>query len=557
INHELAHMWFGDLVTMAWWEGLWLNEAFATFMEMRCTDDFRPEWEVWAEFGLERSAAFTVDALSSTRPIEFEVHTPADAEGMFDVLTYEKGCSVLRMLEQYLGEETFRNGIRRYLADHAYANTVTHDLWNALEAASDAPVGRIMDAWILRGGHPVLNLDRSDDRLTLTQQRATPQGAGDTEARSWPIPARVAVGVDGGRRVLETLVEPEVGDPATLTLPDGATWVMGNASGNGFWRSHHGGPLMDELLLAVEALEPIERYLVIDDAWADLLGGRIEVERVLEVCESMAADDHPSVWRRLGGVFSGLRRIVDPARLEELQAWVRSVSAGALAAAAARAEGGDAAAQDLYAVLFGIAGVTGADPATLQAARELLAADPDDVDANLLAAATGVVAAAATGEEHRDLLSRWRSATTPQEEVRFLYALIDTPRWDDFEATLNLVLGEVRTQNAPYVLMRAMSHPTLGATAWAYVAEHWDEVTDRFPTNSLPRMLEGIRWLTDDEVADPESPTGAPGFLAAHPLESGGRLVDQSLELQAVHRAVIGRARGPLGELITGRALDG
>ena len=197
INHELAHMWFGDLVTMAWWEGLWLNEAFATFMEMRCTDDFRPEWEVWAEFGLERSAAFTVDALSTTRPIEFEVHTPADAEGMFDVLTYEKGASVLRMLEQFLGEDTFRDGIRSYLTAHSYANTVTHDLWDALESVSDAPVGRIMDAWILAGGHPVLNVERNGAELALTQQRAVPLGAGEVEDRSWPIPARVAVGANG------------------------------------------------------------------------------------------------------------------------------------------------------------------------------------------------------------------------------------------------------------------------------------------------------------------------------------------------------------------------
>ncbi|MEZ5383418.1 MAG: M1 family metallopeptidase [Microthrixaceae bacterium] len=558
INHELAHMWFGDLVTMAWWEGLWLNEAFATFMEMRCTDHFRPEWEVWAEFGLERSAAFTVDALSSTRPIEFEVHTPADAEGMFDVLTYEKGASVLRMLEQFLGEDTFRAGIRRYLAAHAHANTVTHDLWDALEAASHQPVGRIMDAWILRGGHPVLSLARTGNQLTLTQERSVPLGAGEAEERTWPIPARIAVGVEGRREVVDTLVEPDAGDgtgrATTLDLPDGAGWLMGNASGNGFWRTHHGGALMDDLLAATEVLEPIERYLVADDTWADLLAGRVEVGRVLDVCEALASDRHPAVWRRLGGMLSALRRVVDPGRLETYQAWVRALSSPALADAEHRAGGGEAAAQDAYAVLFGIAGVTGADPSTRQRARALLNEDPSAIDANLLASATGVVAAGATAEEHRDLMARWRAADNPQEEVRYLYALVDTPLWDDFEATLNLVLSEVRTQNAPYVLMRAMSHPTLGATAWDYLTGHWDEVTERFPTNSLPRMLEGIRWLTDDEAADPECPGSAPEFLRSHRLSSGNQLVDQSLELQAVHRALVGRERQALGGLIDDRA---
>ena len=555
INHELAHMWFGDLVTMAWWEGLWLNEAFATFMEMRCTDSFRPEWEVWAEFGLERSAAFTVDALSTTRPIEFEVHTPADAEGMFDVLTYEKGASVLRMLEQFLGEETFRNGIRRYLADHSYANTVTHDLWDALESVSDAPVGRIMDAWILAGGHPVLSLERAGDQLHLTQERAVPLGAGDVEDRSWPIPARIAVGSPGGRTVLDVLVEPgatadDDGGVTTVDLPPDTGWVMGNASGNGFWRTHHDPVLTDGLLASLGQLEPIERYLLIDDAWSDLLAGRTEVAHVVKVCEALADDDHPAVWRRLGGVFSGLRRVLDPAHLDAFQAWVCRLAKPALLGAAERADGGDAAAQDLHAVLFGIVGVSGADPDTHQAARDLMAADPAEVDANLLAAATGVVAAAASAEEHRDLLARWRAAANPQEEVRFLYALVDTPRWDDFEATLNLVLSEVRTQNAPYVLMRAMSHPTMGSTAWHYITEHWSEVTERFPTNSLPRMLEGIRWLTDDAVADPDAEDGAPQFLAAHPLGSGDQLVRQSLELQAVHRVLVERSRPELGGLI-------
>jgi puromycin-sensitive aminopeptidase len=118
IAHELAHMWFGDLVTMKWWNGIWLNEAFATFMELKVTDAFRPEWERWASFGLARSTAFDTDALAATRPIEYPVISPADAEGMFDVLTYEKGAAVVRMLEQYLGEDRFRAGIRKYMAAH-------------------------------------------------------------------------------------------------------------------------------------------------------------------------------------------------------------------------------------------------------------------------------------------------------------------------------------------------------------------------------------------------------------------------------------------------------
>ena len=140
VAHELAHMWFGDLVTMRWWNGIWLNEAFATFMEIAACDAYRPDWERWTSFGLERSVAFDVDALENTRSVEYEVRSPADCEGMFDVLTYQKGGALLRMLEQYLGEDRFREGVSHYLRVHSYKNTETNDLWDAIEATSGEPV---------------------------------------------------------------------------------------------------------------------------------------------------------------------------------------------------------------------------------------------------------------------------------------------------------------------------------------------------------------------------------------------------------------------------------
>ena len=172
IHHELAHMWFGDLVTMKWWNGIWLNEAFATFMENKCSEAFRPDWNVWVNFGLSRTAAFDIDALSSTRPIEFEVVSPQDAEGMFDVLTYEKGAAVLRMLEQYLGEAEFRDGIRHYLTTHQFANTETTDLWDAIEESTGEPVRQVMDTWIFQGGYPVVEVELVGPRtLRLRQER--------------------------------------------------------------------------------------------------------------------------------------------------------------------------------------------------------------------------------------------------------------------------------------------------------------------------------------------------------------------------------------------------
>ena len=208
VAHEIAHMWFGDLVTMRWWNGIWLNEAFASLMETLAMDDWRPDWELWNQFSRSRSVALEVDALSSTRAIEYPVESPDDSQDMFDVLTYTKGQSVLRMLERYLGDG-FRDGIRAYLAEHAYGNTETVDLWNAIGAASGEDVASIMEPWIFRGGFPMLDAveDGGDVRITSKRFRL---GEGSDEA-PWQVPFFVRVG-DRTDRVLlpaggTTLVE--------------------------------------------------------------------------------------------------------------------------------------------------------------------------------------------------------------------------------------------------------------------------------------------------------------------------------------------------------------
>ena len=191
-------MWFGDLVTMRWWNGIWLNEAFATFMSMLAVDAFRPDWEIWNTFTRDRTNAFEIDALETTRPIEYEVRSPDDASGMFDTLTYVKGGAVLRMLEQWLGADRFRDGIRRYLAKHAYGNTETHDLWDALEEETGEPVRRTMDAWIFQAGYPAISVARDGDRVRFTQHRYLPSRDPDDDT-TWPVPLMVRQ-VAGERR---------------------------------------------------------------------------------------------------------------------------------------------------------------------------------------------------------------------------------------------------------------------------------------------------------------------------------------------------------------------
>ena len=191
VAHEMAHMWFGDLVTMGWWEGIWLNEAFATFMEILCVDAFRPAWDRWVGFAPSREAALAIDGVHATRPIEYPVGPPKEAEGMFDLLTYEKGCAVLRMLEQYIGPEVFRDGVRTYLKAHAYANTVTTDLWDALEEASGEPVRDVMNTFILQGGHPLVSLHGDTVDQQPFSYGPVPDGIESAIGDAWNVPVAV------------------------------------------------------------------------------------------------------------------------------------------------------------------------------------------------------------------------------------------------------------------------------------------------------------------------------------------------------------------------------
>ncbi len=214
VAHEIAHMWFGDLVTMRWWNGLWLKEAFATFMANVCIDAMKPDWHVWDSFGLDRTAALETDALESTRAIEYPVRSPHDAEGMYDILTYEKGAAVLRMLEQYLGADEFRAGVRAYLSKHAYGNTENTDLWDAIEAATSEPVRRIMDAWIFQGGYPLVRAGLSPDgqSLRLSQRRFVYSDVPDTT--QWPVPLHIRQSADGRSSTTRVLLDAEQQDLA-------------------------------------------------------------------------------------------------------------------------------------------------------------------------------------------------------------------------------------------------------------------------------------------------------------------------------------------------------
>ena len=548
VAHELAHMWFGDLVTMGWWEGIWLNEAFATFMETLCVDAFRPSWDRWVGFAPSREAALAVDGVHSTRPIEYPVGPPKEAEGMFDLLTYEKGCGVLRMLEQYVGPDVFRDGVRSYLKAHAYANTVTTDLWDALEDASGQPVRDVMNTFILQGGYPLVSLTAGMLRQQPFAYGPVPEGTTSAIGSEWNVPVAVrAIPHDGepGAPVRRLLLRAE---PAPVE-EDRRGLAVVNAEGWGVFRVGYEPDHLLTLAAALSELTPLERANLLADTWATTLAGHSRLRDFLAVASRLQVQPDPAPWTPVGSAFVLTHRVARPEDEAALRAAVAAV-VGPIQ----RHLGFDARPDDgertpsLRALSINLMGTVGADAAVRAEAARRFDDSPigggsgAPIPADIETATLSVVAQLLRAADYDALLERYRSASTPQEEMRSLGALSSFPDVDLCLRTFDLAMTEVRSQNGFMVIGALLANRVGGQAVWTRLTESWEAVLDRFPKNAPPRILESIPAL----CADAAFADGVIDFLAAHPLTSGPRRVAQSAERLGVNVAFAARERPEL-----------
>ncbi|HEY3100704.1 MAG TPA: M1 family metallopeptidase [Methylomirabilota bacterium] len=544
VAHENAHMWFGDLVTMTWWNGIWLNEAFATFMEMLAVDAWKPEWQRWTTFGVSRAAALSLDGLHSTRPIEFPVTSPRDADAMFDVLTYEKGASVLRMLEQYLGAVTFREGVRDYLRTHRFANADTGDLWAALGRSAQQPIPAVMDGWIFRPGYPVVTVSRDQGgHLVLAQQRFNylraplPPATAEPE-QPWQVPVQLRV-YGGGQPIEERVLLSE--REARLRVGAGAEAVVVNAGGHGFYRVRYAPDLLDALLKRLETLAPIERFNLVNDAWALAVAGLMPLTAYLDLTARFRGERDRNVWSVLTASLYALNRIVEPGDRRRLEALVRDRAMPTFTALGWTPRAGeDELTRQLRGDLVRALGVLGNEPGVQARATELYRAylaGPATVDPNVLPALIAVLAHAGDAARYDDFLRRFRAAATPQEEQRYLYALAGFRDPALARQTLErLINGEVRTQDAPFVARGMLMSVDTREIAWDFVKTHWDTMDRLYPKHGMRRLAEGVTGL-----AAPELEADVRGFFDAKKPQFGGKVLAQYLE--QLHVAVTLRRR--------------
>ncbi len=527
IAHELSHMWFGNLVTMAWWNDLWLNESFATWMAYEILDGWQPDWRVWREFAHRREEALEQDALSTSHPIAPPIRSAQEAHENFDAITYTKGAAVLRMLERYLGSEVFREGILLYMRRHRERHASASDLWTALSEVADQPIEKILAPWTLQTGYPLVRVERDDgdgrDAIRLRQERfQAGVGKSSGERARWTIPwvGRVGRGSDGNARAIRHLVSKTrdrvSGQGAALT------WIYGNAGETGFFRVQHGAADWADLLAELACLSPLDRLLDLvaslgQDQDPDVL---FAIERVLD--------------RLLQRVTAGL----DPAVEARLRAWVVIYFGGQIDALGLEPRADDdAVARERRARAISIVGRIGTAVAvrndcatrTTRALARGLPLVPELADAQVRIAASAGDAAL-----HARFVAAARAAETPQARRRWLLALADFPSSSTLDRTFAAIddAALAPAVDRAALMIAAFARPDAAEAAWRHLMARWRTLERDWPPILLARVVAGTSAALDPSLARPLA-----AFFRAHPLAAGPRTLRQVLEELAHARA--------------------
>lgn len=550
IAHELAHMWFGDLVTMQWWEGIWLNEAFASFMEMKATDAMHPEWERWLAFaadpGAERSDALTVDALKSSRPVEFAVGAPEEADEMFDALTYGKGAAVLRMLEQFIGVEVFRDGVADYLRTHAYSNTVTADLWAALERASGMHIGEIMNTWILQAGHPRIDVSFAGNRVSLAQRpmHLTPD---DTDMSMWRVPMQIKASVGGAVTTFKLLLDTSEHE---MEFDGEVEWVIANAGGHGFYRVNYSDAALRALMTEIDHQDPLERITVLDDARALVVSGYASITSYLDLCGQFTHERQQAIWQNMIGGLRDLRQIVPDDLLPAFEERVRSLVRPQADNYGWSPKPDESDLENsLRGDLIRALGTIGSDPDTVARAKPLgrqLLADPRSIDPVVGQASLFVLAAHGDDDDFAAVRAAYDSAPTPQLRQRYLQALaaFDGESFvaQVFEWTLD---GTVRGQDAAWLVARMCGNRTAGTEVWRLIRTRWPEIEEAYPALTVKHLFDGLVWLSDPATAaDVDAFFAESDMLASKPLMQTLEILHGNVALRQRETAALQAAFG-------------
>lgn len=501
LAHEMAHQWFGDLVTTAWWDNLWLNEGFASWMGTKATDHFNPGWRVWLQANGERERAMQLDARATTHPIQQPVNNESDANDAFDDITYLKGQSFLRMLESWLGEDVFRAGIRAYMSQHQYGNTTTADLWAALEAASGKPVARMSGGWTEQPGFPLLSVtSRCEDgtqKLALAQQQFHSDTARD-DGRQWSVPLTLA-----------TLATPDRGETVLLDQPAAellrggcGVAVLPDPAAVGYFRMQLGREDLAALALRLPQLPDAARLKLLSDGWALAANGTQPLSALLDLYRRIGDEPLRAVWTEITGKLSTLDRMAlgTPARAPLRQMAIQLIKPAAQRLGWAPQPGEDDETRLLRALLIGTLAEFG-DAETIATARQRYAAylkKPDSLPTSLVDTVVGIVGREADAKTWAQLRMQLDRARSTEVQRRYLEALCSVRDPLLAQRALPLALDEKLPPAVALVAPAVVAYGDNRELAWAWTKQHGDALLKRTTAFERNRYLGAVIGPADD-----------------------------------------------------------
>ena len=534
IAHELAHQWFGNLVTMEWWTHLWLNEGFASWIEYLAVDLLFPEWKVWEQFvKRDFTSALGLDSLESSHPIEVEVHHPSEIDEIFDEISYSKGASVIRMLYAHLGETDFRNGLRIYLKRYELKNTITEDLWNALAEASNKPVKEIMDTWTKQTGFPVLTItevDQSNYKIEQTRFFADASKKNEENSKTlWKIPVNFL-----------TLKDDQIDNSTKILFEEQCTTlhidnlVKLNANQTGFYRVNYNSPQLKKRIAETiknGKLAATDRYGIVNDAFALAKGGIIPTSDALELFASFENETDYAVLSSLSG---SLYRLVILFSLSDIEDSIKNFSRNLLKNIGQKL-GWDVIPGEpffdslLRPVIISYLGSFG-DSDIIQEAKKRFALyleNRNAISPDLRSAVYSIVMEYGGHGAFDAVWKMYKESDFQEEQERCLDALGSASDPALLQKALELSLSsDVRPQDSVSVISSVAANPKGVDLAWAFLKNNWTTLqamyTGQFLLTSLISGVVG-RFTSSDKVADIEA------FFEANPLNTR-RTVQQGIE---------------------------
>jgi puromycin-sensitive aminopeptidase len=538
LAHEMAHMWFGDLVTMKWWNDLWLNEGFASWMAHKPIEAWKPEWNEAMDAEEEADGSLAGDSLASTRPIRTKAETSAAINELFDGIAYGKTAAVLRMIEAYVGEEVFRQGVNAYLKAHAYSNATAEDFWSAIAKASGKPVDQIMPTFVNQPGVPLVSVEARCDgdttAVTLGQQRYFSDrahfDAGSKEL--WEIPVCVKSWISSKSSVECVLLARK---RQTFQVKGCASAVLLNAGATGYYRSAYDlealRQMTDSLGKGQLDLTPEERIALVGDEWALVEVGKYKIGGYLALVGALRNDRTRAVLEAALGrlVYIGDYLVNDSDR-ESYEAWVRD-----LLRPIAHELGFGAAPDDtderrnLRATALTILGYTARDPEVIAWARSMVGQyleRPTSVPPTLARVVVELAAINGDGELYEKFLTRMKTANSPEDYYRYFYALASFRDPVLVNRTLEYALSDqVRNQDAANLVGSVMGNPAGREPAWAFVKTHWPDLEKKLTTWSARGVVGSTSSFCDARARD-----DVQQFFTEHKVVTAERGLQQALE---------------------------